>query len=52
VDLLKSVLPKPVFDAAAAIKLLQYKQQRIVSAKASHYKMQKARTIDPIVVPQ
>lgn len=52
VDLLKSVLPKPVFDAAAAIKLLQYKQQRIAAAKASHYKMQKIRIIDPIIVTQ
>lgn len=52
VDLLKSVLPKPVFDAAAAIKLLQYKQQRIASAKMSHYNMQKTRTIDRIVATQ
>ena len=52
VDLLKSVLPKPVFDAAAAIKLLQYKQQRIAAAKESHYKIQKITTIDPIVVTQ
>ena len=52
VDLLKSVLPKPLFDAAAAIKLLRYKQQRIAAAKASHYKMQKHRRIDPFVVTQ
>lgn len=52
VDLLKSVLPKPIFDPEAAIALLLHKQQRIASAKKSHYKMQKIRIIDPILVTQ
>lgn len=41
VALLKAVLPKPDFDAAAALKLLLYKQARIASAKKSHFNMQK-----------
>lgn len=52
VDLLKSVLPKPIFDAEAAISLVLYKQARIASAKKSHYKMQKINVIDPFLVTQ
>lgn len=52
VELLKSVLPKPLFDAEAAIALLIYKGKRIASAKKSHYKMQKLRTVDPFLVTQ
>lgn len=52
VDLLKAVLPKPDFDAQAAIELLRYKQMRIARAKKSHYFMQKQRAIDKLLVPQ
>ena len=52
VDLLKAVLPKPDFDAQAALDLLRYKQSRIARAKQSHYSMQKKRSIDPLLVPQ
>lgn len=52
VTLLKAVLPKPVFDAQAAIDLLVYKQKRIASAKHSHYHMQKTRVIDPYLDTQ
>ena len=52
VDLLKAVLPRPEFDAQAAIDLLRYKQSRIARAKKSHYQMQKKRVIDPLLVPQ
>lgn len=52
VDLLKAVLPKPLFDAEAAIALVIYKEKRIASAKKSHYKMQKRRVIDPFLVTQ
>ena len=52
VDLLKAVLPKPDFDAQAALVLLRYKQLRIARAKKSHYFMQKERVIDPLLVPQ
>jgi SRSO17 transposase len=52
VDLLKAVLPKPDFDAQAALDLLRYKQSRIARAKKSHYSMQKRRVIDPLLVPQ
>lgn len=52
VDLLKSVLPKPSFDAEAAIELLRYKQQRIASAKRSHYQVQKTKIIDPLLDTQ
>lgn len=52
VDLLKAVLPKPDFDAKAALDLLRYKQSRIARAKLSHYLMQKKRVIDPLIVAQ
>lgn len=52
VDLLNAVLPKPDFDAQAALDLLCYKQSRIARAKQSHYSMQKRRVIDPLLVPQ
>ncbi len=52
VDLLKAVLPKPDFDAQAAVVLLRYKQLRIARAKKSHYFMQKERIIDHLLVPQ
>ena len=52
VDLLKAVLPKPDFDAQAAIDLLRYKQMRIVRAKRSHYSMQKQKVIDDLLVTQ
>ena len=52
VDLLKAVLPKPAFEAQAALDLLHYKQLRIARAKKSHYFMQKERIIDPLLVPQ
>lgn len=52
VDLLKAVLPKPDFDAQAALDLLRYKQSRIARAKQSHYSMQKKQSIDPLLVPQ
>ena len=50
VDLLKSVLPKPTFDACAALALLRYKQARIACAKVSHYKIQKVKINHYIVV--
>lgn len=52
VDLLNAVLPKPDFNAQAALDLLRYKQSRIARAKQSHYLMQKSRIIDPLLVPQ
>lgn len=52
VDLLKAVLPKPEFDAQAAIDLLSYKQMRITRAKRSHYLMQKQKAIDELLVTQ
>lgn len=52
VDLLKAVLPKPEFDAAAAIELLRYKQARIASAKKSHFNRQKSKIIHSICVTQ
>lgn len=52
VELLKAVLPKPNFDAAAALKLLRYKQARIASAKKSHFIMQKQKIIQSIPVTQ
>ena len=52
VDLLKAVLPKPDFDAQAAIDLLLYKQMRIARAKRSHYSMQKQKIIDELFVTQ
>lgn len=52
VDLLRAVLPKPIYDPEAAIALLLYKEQRIASAKKSHYKMQKIRIINPIIDTQ
>jgi SRSO17 transposase len=52
VDLLKAVLPKPQFDAAAAIELLRYKQVRIASAKKSHFNRQKSKIIQSICVTQ
>ena len=52
VDLLKAVLPKPVFDAHAAIEFLRYKQARIASAKKSHYIMQKIKISQSILVTQ
>jgi hypothetical protein len=36
--LLVSVLPKPVFDAAAALRLVQYDQKRNCAAYVSHRK--------------
>lgn len=45
VDLLKAVLPKPTFDAAAAIERLRYKQARIASAQISHFNMQKSKIV-------
>lgn len=52
VDLLKAVLPKPDFDAQAALDLLRYKQSRIARAKLSHYLVQKRRVINPLLVSQ
>lgn len=52
VDLLKAVLPKPDFDAHAALELLRYKQARIACAKRSHYKMQKVKLKQSIIVTQ
>ena len=52
VELLKAVLPKPDFDADAAIELIRYKQLRIARAKKSHYRMQKQRTIDKLIATQ
>ena len=52
VDLLKAVLPKPDFDAQAAIDLLLYKQMRIARAKRSHYSVQKQKIIDELFVTQ
>lgn len=52
VDLLKAVLPKPDFDACAALEHLRYKQARIACAKLSHYKMQKIKITQSIVVTQ
>lgn len=52
IDLLKAVLPKPLFDAHAALELLRYKQARIASAKKSHFYMQYINTIHPFLVPQ
>jgi SRSO17 transposase len=52
VDLLKAVLPKPDFDANAAIELIRYKQSRIARAKDSHYRMQKQRSIDKLIATQ
>jgi len=52
VDLLKAVLPKPDFDAEAAIALLCYKQHRIASAKKSHFNMQKHNIIQSLSVTQ
>lgn len=52
VDLLKAVLPKPNFDAQAALKRLLYKQKRIASAKRSHYNMQKKRLDEAFLVAQ
>jgi SRSO17 transposase len=52
VDLLKAVLPRPEFDAQAALDLLRYKQSRIARAKKSHYQLQKKRVIDPLLVTQ
>lgn len=52
VDLLKAVLPKPDFDAEAALKLLCYKQARIASAKKSHFNVQKSKILQSICVTQ
>jgi SRSO17 transposase len=52
VDLLKAVLPTPDFDAYAALELLRYKQARIACAKRSHYKMQKIKIVQSIIVTQ
>lgn len=52
IDLLKAVLPKPKFDAEAAIALLCYKQQRIASAKKSHFNRQKRNIIQELYVTQ
>ena len=52
VDLLKSVLPKPVFDPQAALSLLRYKQSRLASAKKSHFNMQKLKIIHSTLVSQ
>lgn len=52
VELLKAVLPKPDFDAHAAIELLRYKQARIASAKKSHFNMQKSKIIQSLYVSQ
>lgn len=52
VDLLKAVLPKPEFDAEAAIELLRYKQMRIASAQKSHFNMQKSKIVQSIRVTQ
>jgi hypothetical protein len=39
--LLRAVLPQPVFDAAAALALLAYQQQR----KAAAYRAHRKRTL-------
>jgi SRSO17 transposase len=52
VDLLKAVLPKPDFDAQAALERLRYKQAHIACAKNSHYKMQKTKISQAIIVTQ
>jgi hypothetical protein len=52
VDLLKAVLPRPDFDAEAAIALLRHKQARIASAKKSHFNRQKSKTIQQVHVTQ
>ena len=52
IDLLKAVLPKPIFDADAALELLRYKHARIAAAKKSHYNMQKTNTIQAELVTQ
>ena len=52
IDLLKAVLPKPMFEPQQVIERLRYKQARIASAKKYHYLLQNKRIIDQTLVAQ